>query len=175
MQKWGCRKWENITKIRDNQSKAATKAHQRKYRWFLLSRVQILSTCCKNPQRKIVVWPNCSHTAYLQRDSTHCFQAENSFTTRVHRLMTFDQRRITDQELSDLCEAGMYSLYVPALRLPPVGLLVVEKAKEDPPVPTPPNPGPPPKPVEKVTLESVWPTLATNVRSSASEVHSRRH
>lgn len=34
----------------------------------------------------------------------------------------------------------------PALRLPPVGLLVEEKAKEDPPVPTPPNPGPPPKP-----------------------------
>lgn len=50
----------------------------------------------------------------------------------------------------------MYSMYVPALRLPPVGLLVEEKAKEDPPVPTPPNPGPPPKPVEKVTWQSVW-------------------
>lgn len=40
-------------------------------------------------------------------------------------------------------------MYVPALRLPPVGLLVEEKAKEDPPDPTPPNPGPPPKPVEE--------------------------
>lgn len=39
--------------------------------------------------------------------------------------------------------------HVPALRLPPVGLLVEAKAKEDPPVPTPPNPGPPPKPVGK--------------------------
>lgn len=45
---------------------------------------------------------------------------------------------------------------VPALRLPPVGLLVEEKAKEDPPVPTPPNPGPPPKPVgESDTVKSV--------------------
>lgn len=45
---------------------------------------------------------------------------------------------------------------VPALRLPPVGLLVEEKAKEDPPVPTPPNPGPPPKPVEESdTVKSV--------------------
>lgn len=41
-------------------------------------------------------------------------------------------------------------MHVPALRLPPVGLLVEEKAKEDPPVPTPPNPGPPPpKPAEE--------------------------
>lgn len=45
---------------------------------------------------------------------------------------------------------------VPALRLPPVGLLVEEKAKEDPPVPTPPNPGPPPKPAEESdTVKSV--------------------
>lgn len=42
---------------------------------------------------------------------------------------------------------------VPALRLPPVGLLVEEKAKEDPPVPTPPNPGPPPKPVGESDME----------------------
>ena len=34
-------------------------------------------------------------------------------------------------------------VHVPALRLPPVGLLV-EKPKEEPPVPTPPNPGTPP-------------------------------
>ncbi len=47
-------------------------------------------------------------------------------------------------------------MYVPALRLPPVGLLVEEKAKEDPPVPTPPNPGPPPKPVGKSDMKSVW-------------------
>lgn len=40
-------------------------------------------------------------------------------------------------------------MHVPALRLPPVGLLVEEKAKEDPPDPTPPNPGPPPKPAEE--------------------------
>lgn len=38
---------------------------------------------------------------------------------------------------------------IPALRLPPVGLLAEEKPKEEPPVPTPPNPGPPPKPAEK--------------------------
>lgn len=44
-------------------------------------------------------------------------------------------------------------MYVPALRLPPVGLLVEEKAKEDPPVPTPPNPGPPPKPVGESDME----------------------
>lgn len=45
---------------------------------------------------------------------------------------------------------------VPALRLPPAGLLVEEKAKEDPPVPTPPNPGPPPKPAEESdTVNSV--------------------
>lgn len=45
---------------------------------------------------------------------------------------------------------GLHTKYVPALRLPPVGLLVEEKAKEDPPVPTPPNPGPPPpKPAEE--------------------------
>lgn len=45
------------------------------------------------------------------------------------------------------CEEVLHRMYVPALRLPPVGLLAEEKAKEDPPVPTPPNPGPPPKPV----------------------------
>lgn len=50
-------------------------------------------------------------------------------------------------------EEGLYTMYVPALRLPPVGLLVEEKAKEDPPVPTPPNPGPPPKPVGESDME----------------------
>lgn len=48
---------------------------------------------------------------------------------------------------------GIYNMYVPALRLPPVGLLAEEKAKEDPPVPTPPNPGPPPKPVGESDME----------------------
>lgn len=56
---------------------------------------------------------------------------------------------------------------VPALRLPPVGLLVEEKAKEDPPVPTPPNPGPPPKPVEESdTVKSV---RAGPARAEASD------
>lgn len=54
---------------------------------------------------------------------------------------------------------------VPALRLPPVGLLVEEKAKEDPPVPTPPNPGPPPKPAEESdTVKSVWATAGQKLR-----------
>lgn len=50
---------------------------------------------------------------------------------------------------------GINIMYVPALRLPPVGLLV-EKAKEDPPVPTPPNPGPPPKPVGESDTDVSW-------------------
>ena len=49
-------------------------------------------------------------------------------------------------------EGGCIQYDVPALRLPPVGLLV-EKAKEDPPVPTPPNPGPPTKPVGESDME----------------------
>lgn len=45
---------------------------------------------------------------------------------------------------------------VPALILPPVGLLAEEKAKDDPPAPTPPNPAPPPKPAgESDTVKSV--------------------
>lgn len=54
---------------------------------------------------------------------------------------------------------------VPALRLPPVGLLAEEKAKEDPPVPTPPNPGPPPKPAEESdTVKSVRATAGQKLR-----------
>ncbi len=70
---------------------------------------------------------------------------------------------------------GIYNMYVPALRLPPVGLLAEEKAKEDPPVPTPPNPGPPPKPVGErwhgVSLGwALQATLGMSTRSSASGV-----
>lgn len=66
-------------------------------------------------------------------------------------------------------------MYVPALRLPPVGLLAEEKAKEDPPVPTPPNPGPPPKPVGESDMEvsfglSTQATQGKNERSSASGI-----
>lgn len=71
---------------------------------------------------------------------------------------------------------GIYSTYVPALRLPPVGLLAEEKAKEDPPVPTPPNPGPPPKPVGEsdtdVSLGKArkhYTTLETNTGAVPSE------
>lgn len=38
----------------------------------------------------------------------------------------------------------VWCVCVPALRLPPEGLLAEEKPNEEPPVATPPKPGPPP-------------------------------
>lgn len=69
----------------------------------------------------------------------HCSEAHNSLTMSTEEACPVLEGRVKG--------GGIHSTYVPALRLPPVGLLVEEKAKEEPPVPTPPNPGPPPKPV----------------------------